>query len=68
MSQNSKVRKQTIKDFNNQWKLQGELNKDYWASDEILIDQFNNIFDLNQISNKIVGDIGAGQVELLELF
>ena len=60
MSQNSKVRKQTIKDFNNQWKLQGELNKDYWASDEILIDQFNNIFDLNQISNKIVGDIGAG--------
>lgn len=60
MDRNFKVRKQTIKDFNNQWKLQGELNEDYWASDEILIDQFDKIFNLEQISDKIIGDVGAG--------
>ena len=30
-----KVRKKTVQDFDDQWKLQGELNEDYWASDEI---------------------------------
>ena len=60
MEQNQKVRKQTIKDFNNQWKLQGELNDDYWASDEVLVDQFDNIFNLNQINDKVIGDVGAG--------
>ena len=60
MSIDIKIRKETIKDFNNQWKLQGELNDDFWCSDEVIIDQFDNIFDINQISNKIVGDMGAG--------
>ena len=37
----SKVRNKTISDFDNQWKLQGDLNDDYWCSDEILLDQLN---------------------------
>ena len=57
---NNKVRKKTINDFNNQWKLQGELNSDYWASDEILVDQFSGIFSLKEIENKIICDVGAG--------
>ena len=45
----NKIRNKTIRDFNNQWKLQGDLNEDYWASDELLNDQFSNIFSLNPI-------------------
>ena len=42
-----------LKDFNNQWKLQGELNSDYWASDEILVDQFSGIFSISFSFNDI---------------
>lgn len=56
----NKVRKKTIDDFNNQWKLQGELNNDYWASDEILYDQFADIFSPEEVRNKVIGDVGAG--------
>ena len=37
----NKIRNKTIRDYNDQWKLQGELNEDYWASDDILFDQLN---------------------------
>ena len=40
----NKIRKKTIDDFNDQWKLQGELNKDYWSSDEILLINFRIFF------------------------
>ena len=56
----NKVRKKTIEDFDNQWKLQGDLNEDYWASDEILIDQFSNIFAKIEVKNKVIADVGAG--------
>ena len=51
---NNKIRNKTIKDFNNQWKLQGDLNEDYWASDEILFDQFANVFSANEVKDKII--------------
>ena len=54
------LRKKTIKDFNDQWKLQGELNSDYWASDQILFDQISEIFPVESIKGMIVGDVGAG--------
>jgi len=63
-----KIRKKTIKDFNNQWKLQGELNDDYWASDDVLVDQFDNIFSLEKINNKIIADIGAGTGRVVKTF
>ena len=56
----NKIRDKTIKDYNDQWKLQGELNEDYWASDDILFDQFSNLFSVNEVKNKIIADIGAG--------
>ncbi len=62
------IRKKTIKDFNNQWKLQGELNSDYWASDDVLIDQFDNIFSIEDINDKIVADIGAGTGRVVKTF
>ena len=55
-----KIRNKTIRDFNNQWKLQGDLNEDYWASDEILFDQFANVFYANEVKDKIIADVGAG--------
>ena len=56
----NKIRDKTIRDYNDQWKLQGELNEDYWASDDILFDQFANLFSANEVKDKIIADIGAG--------
>ena len=56
----NKIRDKTIKDYSDQWKLQGELNEDYWASDDILFDQFANLFSVNEVKDKIIADIGAG--------
>ena len=47
----TKVRKKTICDFDEQWELHGgDLNEDYWASDEVLLDQFSSLFDINEIN------------------
>ena len=57
----TKVRKKTICDFDEQWELHGgDLNEDYWASDEVLLDQFSSLFDINEIKNKLISDVGAG--------
>ena len=56
----NKIRDKTISDYNNQWKLQGELSEDYWASDDILFDQFANLFSANEVKDKIIADVGAG--------
>jgi SAM-dependent methyltransferase len=61
----NKVREKTVKDFDNQWKLQGELNDDYWASDQILFDQFSNLFSIEEVKNKIIADVGAGTGRVL---
>ena len=68
MSETNLIRKKTIKDFNNQWKLQGDLNDDYWASSEIILDQFNEVYPITNIDNKVVGDIGAGTGRLVKTF
>jgi SAM-dependent methyltransferase len=62
------IRKKTIKDFNNQWKLQGELNDDYWASDDVLIDQFDNIYSIEEVTGKIIADVGAGTGRVVKTF
>ena len=56
----NKIRDKTIRDYNDQWKLQGELNEDYWAFDNILFDQFTNLFSANEVKDKIIADVGAG--------
>jgi len=61
-----KVRKKTVQDFDDQWKLQGELNEDYWASDEILFDQFANLFSANEVKDKVIADVGAGTGRVLK--
>ena len=62
----NKVREKTVKDFDNQWKLQGELNDDYWASDQILFDQFSNLFSIQEVKDKIIADVGAGTGRVLK--
>ena len=48
----TKVRKKTISDFDDQWKLHGgDLDEDYWASDNVLLDQFSSLFNINEIEN-----------------
>ena len=61
-----KIREKTIKDFDEQWKLQGELNKDYWSSDQILFDQFSTLFSANEVTNKVIGEVGAGTGRVLK--
>jgi len=63
---NNNVREKTIKDFDDQWNLQGDLNEDYWASDQILFDQFNDIFSVEEVRNKTIADIGAGTGRVLK--
>ena len=64
----SKVRNKTISDFDNQWKLQGDLNDDYWCSDEILLDQLNPIFMIQDVENNTIADIGAGTGRVVRTF
>jgi SAM-dependent methyltransferase len=63
---NNNVREKTIKDFDDQWNLQGDLNEDYWASDQILFDQFTDIFFVEEVRNKTIADIGAGTGRVLK--
>ena len=55
-SSKNKVRQKTITDFDNQWILHGgKLDNDYWASDDVLIDQFSSLF----WSNNVVSDYSS---------
>lgn len=67
-NKNSNIRNKTIKDFNNQWKLQGDLNDDYWGSDDIVFDQFGEVFDIKEITHKVITDVGAGPGRLIRTF
>lgn len=68
MDKNFNIRNKTIKDFNNQWKLSGYLNDDYWSSDQILFDHFGEIFDIKEITNKVISEVGAGPGRLIRTF
>ena len=62
----NKIREKTVKDFDDQWKLQGELNDDYWASDQIIFDQFSNLFSIDEVKGKVIADVGAGTGRVLK--
>lgn len=54
------IRLETIKDFSNQWKIHGKLNKGFWTDKFWLENICSNIFNLNDIKNKVVCEIGSG--------
>ena len=62
----NKIREKTVKDFDDQWKLQGELNDDYWASDQIIFDQLSNLFSIDEVKGKVIADVGAGTGRVLK--
>ena len=62
----NKIREKTVKDFDDQWKLQGKLNDDYWASDQIIFDQFSNLFSIEEVKGKVIADVGAGTGRVLK--
>ncbi len=53
------TRKKTISDFGDQWKIHGKIEDD-WTSEEKFKDHFGEIFDPNELKNKIVCDVGSG--------
>jgi SAM-dependent methyltransferase len=60
--------KRTIQDFGNQWLIHGSLAEDYWTSDEMFRDHFENqtppFFDLR---DRVVVDIGSGSGRVLKM-
>ena len=61
------VRKRTIKDFGNQWKIHGKIDEDYWSSDQYFRDYFKNHFNPKVLKNKVVGDIGSGSGRIIQM-
>ena len=44
------VRKRTIKDFGNQWKIHGKIDEDYWSSDQYFRDYFKKCFRFSGVT------------------
>jgi len=62
----NEIRKKTVKDFDDQWRLQGKLDDDYWASDQIFFDLFSNFFSIKKVKDNIIAEVGAGTGRLLK--
>lgn len=58
---------QTITDFSNQWKIHGKLNKGFWTDKKWLENICSEIFDLNQIKDKIICEIGSGSGRIVNM-
>ena len=49
------IRKKTIQDFGNQWKIHGEIKKNFWSSKLMFKDHFGKLFNPIKIGhNKAV--------------
>lgn len=58
----------TINDFGNQWQIHGSLETDYWTSDELFRDHFENqIPPFRTLREKVVVDIGSGSGRILKM-
>lgn len=60
MSKTDSVRKQTIKDFGNQWEIHDKVDGDYWASLDMFKDYVGPLLDIKEIENKKVAEVGSG--------
>ena len=61
------IRKRTVKDFGNQWKIHGKIDEDYWSSDQYFKDYFKNHFNPKVLKNKVVGDVGSGSGRIIQM-
>lgn len=61
-------RNRTIQDFGNQWRIHGSLEDDYWTSDLLFRDHFENqILPFESLSEKTVVDVGSGSGRILKM-
>jgi SAM-dependent methyltransferase len=58
----------TISDFGNQWLIHGELDQDYWTSDALFRDHFENQTPpFEDLRGKQVVDVGSGSGRILQM-
>jgi len=58
----------TIRDFGNQFSIHGDLDEDYWCSDEMFIDHFPHEFDIGSaILGKTCLEVGAGSGRIIKM-
>lgn len=61
------IRTRTINDFGEQWQIHGEIDTDYWSSDELFEDFFGDLFDTEEISGKDVAEVGSGSGRIINM-
>lgn len=61
------LRDKTIIDFKNQWSIHGELKDDYWSSVQWIQNICANVFDLENIENKMIMEVGSGSGRILRM-
>ena len=59
------TREKTITEFGNQWLLHGGIEND-WTSDDKFRDHFGDLFDPNELTGKIVCEVGAGSGRIIK--
>lgn len=59
---------QTVKDFGDQWSIHGSLAEDYWTSDLMFRDHFENQdLPFANLMDSIVADVGSGSGRILKM-
>lgn len=57
----------SIRDFGNQFSIHGDLDKDYWTSDEMFRDYLPKDFDLNSITDRDICEVGSGSGRIINM-
>ena len=66
MNEQSKTREKTVQDFGDHFVRHDSLGG-YWSSDSMFTDHFGDIFDPNEIKDKLAADVGSGSGRILRM-
>lgn len=66
MNHQKTTREQTVKDFGNQFVRLDTLGG-YWGSESMFKDYFGEIFDPNEIKDKLVAEVGSGSGRIIRM-
>jgi SAM-dependent methyltransferase len=62
------MKSRTINDFGNQWLIHGRIDEDYWTSDQMFRDHFENqTLPFSDLEDSVVVDIGSGSGRILKM-
>lgn len=59
--------RRTIDDFAGQWNIHGTLPKDYWTSDEMLLDYLCGLVDPRDFEGQKIAEIGSGSGRIIRM-